>query len=63
MNSGAWWTPGSQKQMIVPEPGWDFIFHQPPAICARSRVAVNPRWPGTDPLSSLRHPGHSPLRV
>jgi len=48
MNSGARCTPGSQE-MLAPEPGRDSIVHQPPAICARSRLAVNRIWPGTDP--------------
>src|SRR6202035_586758 len=59
MNSGACGTSGSQKEMLVPEPGRDSIFHQPPAICARSRIAVSPRWPGMDPPLGGSNPSPS----
>jgi len=49
MDSGACCTPGSQQEMLVPEPGRDSTVNQTPAICARSRLAANRRWPGTNP--------------
>src|SRR4051812_25997535 len=37
---------GTQYVTVVPAPGSLSNRHQPPASCARSRIATSPRWPG-----------------